>query len=73
MVEYSHHIWLSLTNVLGKISEQLMKHNMFKKSELEYYIVMLIYNILFISRTFNIDVIDSWENWKLKAISKEYT
>lgn len=72
MIEYNHYIWLSLTNTLGKISEQLMKHNMFKKDDLEYYIVMLIYNVLYISKTFNIDINTSWRNWKIKAISKEY-
>lgn len=66
---YTPNLWLVLTTIMGKTSNDIMNNNY---QQMETNIVVLLYIIVKIAYVFNIDMDLAWEEWRQKATRKRY-
>lgn len=66
---YNPNLWLVLTSVMGKTSNDIMNNN---HQQMETNIIVLLYMIVKIAYVFDIDMDVAWEEWRQKATRKKY-
>ena len=66
---YTPNLWLVLTSVMGKTSNDIMNNN---HQQMETNIIVLLYMIVKIAYVFNIDMDVAWDEWRQKALRKKY-
>lgn len=66
---YSPNLWMVLTSIMGKTSNDIMNNNY---QQMETNVIMLLFIIIKIAYVFNIDMDLAWEEWKQKATRKKY-
>lgn len=68
-ITYNTNIWLILTSILGKISNDILRGSL---ENMEYNIILILYFLIKIAYIFDINLDNAWIEWKNKAMRKKY-